>query len=994
MPTNTNKQTQPQTDSFQPGISKHEPWDDISGSPTHYDNETKGNHDNGGSFSDTKDNYDNGSNYIARNNSAVDTFRNAENTAASSREPSYYRGNGTKAENDNSQSKAKSKKKGIGAIITIALILAGGGAFLGASNSLLAPAISALMTSSTQTSYTSYTLRTKYIMKGMMNDAGGTVTTSWTGSKKYSKIPTYMKNRLAKYGFEVEGSGKNTRFSWTHTTASGGTETISGIDAQEFLNMFNDNVEFRTEFMKAKRGRVATFFDNVAEKIYRKLGISRNVFNDYKQTGDAEVDNKSWRSKMESVFDKGRTTIRTNAEGEAVDQNGNPIYETDSKGNLIYDDNGNPIPVRDEINSSGTATSGSATDEIDANAKASGMVADISNKVAQVGSVACTFARIGSSIALSAAAMEIYQSIDYFMTQLEPISKMKSELGESSPINALLNFLTTPYTTKVEDYASTSVSYSNGEQTIPTQEQSGAATEGAGFLAMTADATGPQAISRTKNYSIERIIISMGGASIVGAKASEVCEGVDITQSIVSIGTAIATGGASIIAGFFTDLFKNLAIQISVSTALSFIIPSVAKILFSNAFNITNGIPAGEMLARGAAAANMRNGRSGSGQSPSSKDVVLAFNQSTNQVLALEAEQDRATLSPFDTSNRNTFFGSIAYSLLPTITSTNLTGLSSFLRSTASSLSSIISRGVSADGEGSSYLTTFGNCPMLDQIGAVGDMYCNPIVTTDMSTIELEPDDEEYNKVIADSMESCDEEGNCKIKEDSDLAKYITFCDGRDSPFGAVDQNILGALEIGNFFLNSIPVVSDVIGIIDAGIHLTNMAWATGANCVNTSGSSIGANTYADNNSFWNTKGKYYQRYIEDQRILEQMGAYEGSKNPVIAYEEAYEAKHPTDNSYIGYLSRISGLTPENTETVLAFVTYYDFVNQYDPTLRIAMQSGDTTEIKSGEEVIATILNQQLLFSDHNLVHSPIETNSPVREHIVYFDLRNRSYIA
>lgn len=1003
MPTNTNRQTSSQAGSIQPGISKHDPWDDVSGSPVHYGDDSKHNSDNGSGNYSGKGNYDNGQNYVSRNNSAVDSFRNSENAATSSREPSYYRGNGNKTKNDNSQSKAKGKKKGIGAIITIALILAGGGAFLGASNSLLAPALSALTTSSTQTSYTSYTIRARNLTKNMLNNyGGGAITTNWKGAIKYANFPSYMKKRLAKYGIKVTGSGNDTRLSWTHTTSTGGTETISDIDAQTFLKMYNDDVDFREDFTRAKRGRVATFFDNVADKIYRKLGLSRNIYNKYQNSNDADTDTANYRSIMSDQFETGRARVDVDSERYATDEDGNIIYETDSNGNPTN----RPVIEDAGSSSSGVANGGSASD-MDVAVNSAQSFLDSAARVTQVGTVACTIAKVGSSIALAAAAMEMVNSINYFMKQMEPISKVQYGNGNESPINPLLNLLSTSYTTEVENFGSTTITIADAEDqshTIPTEQQTGSALESGGLLAMLAGATGSQAKSKAKNYSLERIIIAMGGGALVGAKTSRICNGVSATQSLISIATAIGTAGASIVTGFFTNLAKSAATQIIVSAALSFIIPTVAKVLFANTFNITNGISAGEMLARGAAAANMREGRSGSGQSPSTKSAVLAFNQSTNQVLAYEAEQDRARLSPFDTSNRNTFFGSIAYSLLPTITSTNLTGLSSFLRSTTSSLSSIISRNVSAEGEGSSYLTTFGDCPMLDEIGVVGDIYCNPIVTTDMTTIDIDPNDasdpeaQKYNEVINDSMEECDDDGNCSIRDDSDLAHYITFCDGRDSPFGAVDQNILGAFELDNFILNSTDGISDVMDLINAGIDEANLAWATGENCVNTTGGSIGANDPTNNNSFWNTKGKYYQRYVEDQRILEQMGAYEGSTNPVTAYEERYEAKyleeHPEANTYIGYLSRISGLTPENTKTALAFINYYTVVNEYDPTLRIAMQSGDTTETKSGEEVVATILNQQLLFSDHDLIHNPIETNSPVREHIIYFDLRNRSYVA
>ncbi len=920
----------------------------------------------------------------ARTTNSFGDLRNAENNAISGREPSFYTGSGGGQNKTRNSLKSKLKGKGFlkskGAIITILIILIGIGAFLGTSNSLLAPAISALMTASTQTSYTSYTLRTKFIMKGMLDDSGGGVTTTgWTGKVKYSKIPNYMKNRLAKFDIDVIGSGKNTRLVWK------GTE----MDASEFLTKFNSDVEFRETFMKAKRGRVATFFDNIADKIYKKLGISRNLFSKYKQTNDIDTDVSNYRNTMEPKFEGSSTNLHTHADAKTETEiRHNPVTGVDEEVDVT------PPPTNSETDS----TTGSKPDFESAKDGARGMIAGIAGTVGKVGSAACTVLKVGSMVATAAAAQEMYNSINYFMGQLENISKMKTGEGDASAINSLLNFLTTSETTEVEDFDGFRFHFSDlssdnipsiNESSMSTKTETGAPIEASGLLRMLSDT--PTTASDTQNYSLERTIKVIGGAAAFGSGTALTCAGVDLINSIVSLGVTITGGGiVKIVGNFLSRFVVNLIVASTVAQFFSFLVPTLAKVFFVNAFDNAIGIPAGQFLAMGGAAANMREGRSGSGQSPSSREVAISFNHSTNEVLAMEAEQDRYRLSPFDTSNRNTFFGSIAYSLLPTFTSTNITGLSSFLRSTSTSLASLLGR-VSADGENSSYLTTFGDCPLLDEIGAVGDLYCNPIISTDMSEemITLSPDDEAFQNVLMSAgMDSstpnltCDDDGECKVNNNSNLAKYISYCDDRDSPFGVIDQNILGNLEKGNVVLNSMPFVGDLLTILNSATIGQNLPWANGTRCGNT----------RDNENFWETEGKYYQRYIEDQRILEQMGAYEGSKNPVVAYQEEYEAEHPIDNSYIGYLSRISGLTPENTETVLAFITYYDFVNNYDPTIRIAMD-GDASEIKDGAEVVAEIKNNIIHFDNNEEVDNPITDEVIIASnHIIYADVRNRSY--
>lgn len=73
-----------------------------------------------------------------------------------------------------------------------------------------------------------------------------------------------------------------------------------------------------------------------------------------------------------------------------------------------------------------------------------------------------------------------------------------------------------------------------------------------------------------------------------------------------------------------------------------------------------------------------------------------------------------------------------------------------------------------------------------------------------------------------------------------------------------------------------------------------------------------------------------YQRFAEDQRLLENMGLIE--KSSVTAYLEEYYEKHPLDNSYEGILARRSGLTKEQVIAYLDKLEYLAKVAEYDPT--------------------------------------------------------------
>lgn len=1021
MPANTNSKTSRDTGRLSAGEQPeygYEPWDADRGNFRHLDNGEEnynaGSNDRNDYGKPTASQDESG---LSRNqDNAVNNLRNAENNAVSNRKPSYspdsqslYTGTGKdKNQANNGKTGIMSKLKGKGAVITILLSLVGGGVFLGTSNSLLAPAIETLFTEATDTQYTSYMLRVPFLTKYALQGTAATHT-SWTGVAKYNHFSKSFQNRLAAQGITVEGSGSNKSLVFTQTTDSGTTTTTIG--ATGFESEFNDNAEFRNAFMKAKRGRIATFFDKVANTLYNKFGL-RNLFAKFRSTNDADTDLTNFNDTMSPKFDNDTSNLNSDVEttkqetvekrdpntGEVIMKPGTNEPETEV------------VEVPDPHHNTETATSNNSPET--ANAKAESMLTSYAKTVAQVGTWACTFLKFGSAISVAIAANEIYQSINYFMGFSENISKMKYGLGDESAIHEVMNFMTTPAHTKVTNFGKLTVTNIDSENatfdTGDDLEQTGAPVESGGMQFVLAGV--PINRETTKAYSLERVTNSLFSAITSSKNTLNICSGISVATSLISIGAGILTGGASYMVGGFIAKLKGIAIGIVASGLIKFLIPTVASVFFTNAFETATGIPAGELFTKGAAASNTRVSRTGSGQSLANRNTANAFNRATNTVLAMDAELDRLNYSPFDITNRNTFFGSIAYSLLPTITSSKFNGIASLLRSVSSSLSSLTGR-VSADGEGSSYMTTYGDCSTLDDIDAVGDMYCNPITTTSLDTVDLPPDNETYQEVIADDMveNSCDSDGNgCSIDKGSDLARYISYCANRYSPFGVADQNILGELSVSgqidetigipvSSLAGAVPFVGDGLALLDAAAEQVNMAWADGSKCVDTSGGTTSSadNDNYKNNDFWNKKGKYYQRYIEDQRILEQMGAYEGSVNPVLAYMEEYEAeqaeKYADVDSTVAYLSRISGLNIENTEIVLAFVGYYSYVDQYDPTIALAMD-GEASDIQEGEKVIAQAKH------DNVYVDTPYSSDpqsEPVyiaREHIIYADIRNRSY--
>ena len=656
-----------------------------------------------------------------------------------------------------------------------------------------------------------------------------------------------------------------------------------------------------------KYGRASGFYDKTAGKIYQKLGLSRNIFKNYKETGDVEADNENYKETRKAVFDGETDSSVNTAEDRVVtDEDGNEHIERVATGEDA-----------DVRNVAGDT----------ANAKARSYIADISGKVGGVANTGCAILKAGSLISVAVASYELYSSINYAMNSMEPISKMMDGKGSESGINETLTFFSEPKTTTTTDL-------DTGEEITET----GSPLEAEGNRVILGNVAPNQ--KKSGRYSLERLLTAtIGAAGFTGATFRS-CNMVRATTAIVSL-IALATPGGGLIrsaVGLLIDAAISIGAEVAITGVLAFMIPHVAQALFTNAFEGTSGIPAGEMVVRGMSAANTRVGRSGSGQSPSSAEAVLAYNQANQEVIAEEAAKDRENRSPFDLTSKNTFLGSLAQKFMALNYSTNVSGL-------INTFSSIVKNSLPktlASGENETYMTTFGeNCPNLEDIGAKGDIYCNPITTTDLSTVTIDTkEDKAYQEVISPNIET-NEEGKEKVKDGSELAKYIMFCTERDSPFGVQDANIANALETSfGTVVDNLPFIGDVVDLVNSIEAEGGSGWVDGSWCVNST-----------KNERWDTEMKYYQRYIEDNRIL---ARETGAEDPVAIFKDAYYAEHPLDNSRAGYLARISGLSKSEAEETIALLDYYSLLDDYNPSIAYAFG-----EPKEDEKILFDLDNNK-----------------------------------
>ncbi len=804
--------------------------------------------------------------------------------------------------------KSTQKKKGFfrrfGPLGLIFALIFGGGFFLTGVQSTLGPQLSALVTEATDIQFPSFNLRNQRLFKYLM-DGGDQIRIS-NFTKRYTNFSPWLKKRLVKNGIEVGKIDVNGNFVETSGFATRNTVLrYNGeiITANDFQTKFAQDAGFRNSYYKSKRGRISGFFDDVADKFYLKRGQTRDIFDQFKNSNEPDAN----RSNFEEIVSDHVTGTDTR-----VNSGGKRLNEETGEEEKFH--NG------DDINASKVAGD---TPE----AKARAFVNNIAGKVEVGGTVACSALQVANIASVAAMAYQIQQSAAYFLSFMEPVNKMMANDDQEGAVNEALNFLTRSTTSEI--------TYTDENGETQTKTLTGSAMESSGAkLVMSNTAISTQ---DTDPFHINGISRAATAVALTTGASQTVCNGAMAAGAIVSLATTAIPGGtlAKIVIGVVAHTVGGLVLTGIVSLIVSAIIPRLTKLFISNVFESYTGIEAGEFFFSGAASSNFALAQHGSGAMPSSQAAVARMNYANAQAIAQEAEIDRMNASPLDASNPHTFLGSIVRKTGSIAYATSFQNVfASLINSTTSSVRQILPS-ASAAVDTLSYTSITQECDNLP--GTVCDVYGNPIVAIDTTTVDITPDDPTYERIISANLDS---EG--EIEDDSELAKFINFCVNRESPWGVTDANILNSLQSGNIVVNSVPILNDVFDIMNAFENMDNAEWATGETCVN-----------SDDNPRWNAEFKYYQRYVEDMRILGTMS--DEDDNPVLAYEERYDAEHPIDTSFEGTLARISGLTKNDVAFLMEVVDYSNMLAEYDPTTRYGYIAPAETEVKpieSGKYIV------------------------------------------
>lgn len=298
------------------------------------------------------------------------------------------------------------------------------------------------------------------------------------------------------------------------------------------------------------------------------------------------------------------------------------------------------------------------------------------------------------------------------------------------------------------------------------------------------------------------------------------------------------------------------------------------------------------------------------GAMPSDAASVARYNREAREVLARKAEAERATLSPFDISSPNTFFGSIvhgfAVSMLRGKTGSNITSTARATTSLASRSMRGLMGEVWADGEGEEYLSTFGNkCSTVNSTSAEADLYC-----TQMTTV--------YTGYISKGSKYWKEKMNDDEYENY-KNEFVLAGMNRESTVGTQDAEVCRTWKDAHPDPGReiIEAITSFIGVYKECDHVDEDV-ATGSSL-----------TLADGNQ----DVKLYSAYTLYDTVSSLLSETDSSAATIL---KEYRDKHPLDNSAAGIVARRSGMTKDEAQIALNYADYLTMIARYDASDRYA----------------------------------------------------------
>lgn len=764
-----------------------------------------------------------------------------------------------------------------------------------------------------------------------------------------------------------------------------------------------------TAASKTWRGGVSGWFDTLMSDITEiKLNVRRNRWASFLAKQIRQTNAKFKEIAADSALE--RTTAGTSASREEVDRG----------------EDGIDVERTDDPDAIDSTTSSSEVERI-LNSKAMKAAQAVAGAI----DISCSVVNGLMTIYTLVSAYQNLQFLNLISGFLEAVDKVKAGDGDGSPVHEYSTNLVTVGDTVDRNNG-------DGTEVVARKTAMESAGMAQLFTPTAKINTSDVSVQNVNIESILSNIGAFMGDVKTLTSYSAACKTMSVGTAAFGLATSIVSfiplfGQGVKIAEVLVKVLGKAAIQAAAMAVISLIIPvatrAIVNMLVRNAATEWFGEDLGNALISGANKYLGGNGSTGL-QSPAGETKLAQYAGVRDTVIAEEARYQRAMRSPLDITSRHTFMGSMVYSLMPLAYSGGVMSALSSLSSLAGNSIAALTPAAKAVSD-ENIFNSVGDCDVLESVGGVGDAFCNAYIVTDVSTITKDPVTSFRNAYYAAGEYEtwtwvCPTSGTChwerttssytavrdgndnivwpsratwntttgqmikhgpdgdnqngtnfisfgfneegtNVLGDSDLAKYLIYCGERTSQYGIQDGTIADKITGGgaSSILNAIPVIGDLASLSNAIKERANSRFISGQACV--------ANS--DYNEDWEPEFKYYQRYIENERLLENM--YPNYTSPISRAYAAYHAENPIDTSFEGTLARFSGMTVEQVDYALALLDYYDYVANYDASERFAFGTPVVSEPSEG----AIFYESETRIAMEGVV---------LTHEIIYADVRNR----
>lgn len=590
-----------------------------------------------------------------------------------------------------------------------------------------------------------------------------------------------IKNLEAK-GISVEVSG-DSKITGRKLISSYSYEGKTYTDPTSLKSALSGDAKMRSTFDTALKVRFKTFADAKFKKLYNSLKATKSG-----KTAASEEGGATSEEIFEDIIDD---STSEKPGGTASEPSREDYIEADG----TFDENGFN-EAKNNYESTTKAEVSQVTESKKSIKRAARGISDSAEFV-------CAAYGISKIVSVSSKVIRFAQLGKFALTIMSISDKIKAGDAQPEEVESVANMLT----------SSSTLTDSSGE-VIPGSE--GSATDSQ-FYKWYAYGDSAPADSSTSKYILGGGVLSLiGGFNSLISNipfSTRTCKIMNSTAKDIGdllFGLTPGIGWTKVVLGIAFQIGMSVAIQQLTAQAINAIAGQVID-------DDIAGQDAGNALFAGIGGA-MSQGAQYGGATLMSKDAAIAYYQDTKVTIAKQAEEDRATHSPFDITNSNTFVGSIFASAVPTIySSSTISTVSNFSTLIKSSFGSLLPATHAVDE--AKYKAGLEVCDdeTYETFGAAVGPDCTPQRGINRDELNMTIDElidalGEENLKIND-LEYINENSSFEdyIKKGSGLDNYIKYCSNREDPIGEDSDD-------GGFF--------GLGGITDP------KDWATGKNCV------------------------------------------------------------------------------------------------------------------------------------------------------------------